>query len=70
MAYWVFGGEYESTDFTEMAGGRAEERYGPFTTYAAAKKEWARLSAAGADNRKVRYFIRKREEGAPRHLSC
>ncbi len=70
MAYWVFGGEYLSTDFIEMAEGRLEERYGPFETYTAAKKEWARRSAVGADNLKVRFFIRKQEEGAPRHLSC
>ncbi len=67
--YWVFGGEYESTDFNEMAEGRLEERYGPFETYAAAKEEWARLSAASADNHNVRFFIRKQEEGVPRHLS-
>ena len=53
-----------------MAEGGLEERYGPFETYTAAKKEWARRSAAGADNLKVRFFIRKQEEGAPRHLSC
>ncbi len=67
--YWVFGGEYESTDFTEMAEGRVEERYGPFENYAADKEEWARLSSAGVGNGHLRYFIRKQEEGTPRHLS-
>ena len=68
--YWVFGGEYLSTDFTAMAEGREEERYGPFESYAAAKEEWARLSAARVGNGHLRYFIRRQKEGAPRYLSA
>jgi hypothetical protein len=28
--YWVVGGEYETTDFRKIAGGKREERHGPF----------------------------------------
>ena len=56
--YWIVGGEYRSTEFAEMAEGREEERIGPFESYGAARKEWARLSWSGVDNAHLRYFIR------------
>ncbi len=57
--YWIVGGQYQSTDFAEMAEGHEETRIGPFETYGAARKEWARLSWSGVDNAYLRYFIRK-----------
>ena len=57
--YWIVGGEYQSTDFAEMVEGHEEKRIGPFETYGAARKEWARLSWSGVDDAHLRYFIRK-----------
>ena len=57
--YWIVGGQYQSTDFAEMAEGHEETRIGPFETYGQARKEWARLSWVGVDNAYLRYFIRK-----------
>ncbi len=55
--YWVVGGEYTDTKFTEIAGGGTVERHGPHADYAAAKDEWARLSWAHIDDAHVRYTI-------------
>ncbi len=64
--YWIVGGEYQSTDFAEMAEGHEEKRIGPFESYGAARKEWARLSWSGVDNAHWRYFISKDDgEGSP-----
>ncbi|MBM3487575.1 MAG: hypothetical protein FJX67_13245 [Alphaproteobacteria bacterium] len=38
--YWVVGGRYASTDFATVVAGTTEERYGPFETYADARREW------------------------------
>lgn len=56
-AYWVVGGEYVDTGFDRIAEGAAEERHGPFTTYAEAQAEWARLSWQHIDDAHVRYRI-------------
>lgn len=57
--YWVLGGEYETTDFARIAGGRAEERHGPFGNFAAARAKWASLAIATIDNAHIRYRIEK-----------
>jgi len=57
MRYWVVGGEYASTDFKEIAAGRAEELVGPFATYEAAYEEWQRRAWQYVDNCHVRYRI-------------
>lgn len=59
--YWVLGGEYESTDFARIAGGRAEERHGPFADFASARAKWAALSMASVDSAHVRYRIEKED---------
>lgn len=59
--YWVLGGEYESTDFARIAGGRAEARHGPFAEFAPARAKWASLSMASVDNAHVRYRIEKED---------
>ncbi len=59
--YWIIGGEYEATDFADLAPGGEEQRFGPFASYVEAKKAWARLSWTKVDNCHVRYFIVKRE---------
>jgi hypothetical protein len=55
--YWVVGGEYETTDFARIAGGKAEARHGPFPTFADARAQWAALSMATVDNAHIRYRI-------------
>ena len=59
--YWVVGGEYESTDFRRMAGGKPEQRHGPFASLAAARAEWAALSMATVDNAHIRYRIERED---------
>ena len=59
--YWVVGGEYESTDFRRMAGGKPEERHGPLETLAAARAKWAALSMATVDNAHTRYRIERED---------
>jgi hypothetical protein len=62
--YWVVGGVYKDTRFTEPAGG-AEAWYGPFDSYEAAKVEWGRRAWATVDDALARYRIEKRV-GDPR----
>ncbi|MGE5147984.1 MAG: DUF4170 domain-containing protein [Candidatus Eiseniibacteriota bacterium] len=59
-SYWVVGGEYTDTSFTKVAGNGEEERVGPFTSYAEARRQWAARSMAQVDNALVRYRIDKR----------
>lgn len=59
--YWVVGGEYETTDFARIAGGKAEDRHGPFGDFAAARAKWAALSMATVDNAHIRYRIEKED---------
>jgi hypothetical protein len=55
--WWVVGGEYESTGFERIAGGKREERYGPFDDYEAAHKKWAERAWATVDDAHARYRI-------------
>jgi hypothetical protein len=55
--YWVIGGEYASTAFKQIAGGRAEERIGPFESYEAARAAWQARAWASVDNALIRYRI-------------
>jgi Domain of unknown function (DUF4170) len=59
--YWVIGGEYADTSFERMAGGRPEERIGPFDDYQSAKAVWQARAWASVDNAHARYRIE--EEG-------
>lgn len=61
--YWVVGGEYESTDFRRIAGGKAEDRHGPFASLETAREKWASLAMATVDNAHVRYRIEKEDAG-------
>ena len=58
-AYWVVGGEYEDTSFTHIAGGGAEERFGPYGTVEQAKSVWRAKSIASVDNCNVRFHIER-----------
>lgn len=55
--YWVVGGAYTDTSFTEIAGGGAEERHGPHATADAARRKWAALSMAAVDDAHARYRV-------------
>lgn len=57
--YWVVGGEYTDTTFSEIAGDEQEQRHGPFEDYAAARQRWASLSWAGVNDAHTRYRIEK-----------
>ncbi|MHA1536487.1 MAG: DUF4170 domain-containing protein [Alphaproteobacteria bacterium] len=54
--YWVVGGRYRNTDFTEIEAG-GEKRLGPFADYALALEEWRACSMAQVDDAHVRYRI-------------
>ena len=57
MSYWVVGGIYKDTSFTELGKGNNLERYGPYNTYDEAKKEWDRISWKNVDSCNTRYVI-------------
>jgi hypothetical protein len=59
--YWVVGGEYETTDFTRIAGGKPEERHGPFADFRTARAQWASRSMATVDNAHTRYRIERED---------
>lgn len=55
--YWVIGGEYADTNFTRLRDGAKLERYGPFASYEAARKEWLGRTMQTIDNALMRYRI-------------
>ena len=65
--FWVIGGEYTDTHFTEILGGGAEERIGPFAAMEAAQAEWQKRSWPHVDNCNVRYRIVETEDTAAPH---
>lgn len=62
--YYVVGGEYADTTFTQIAPGHVEERFGPFAEREA-HECWRALTGKTADNAMVRYFIRCEEDVCP-----
>ncbi len=61
-SYWVVGGEYTDTTFSQIAGGKPEERHGPYSSADNARTAWAALSMASVDDAHARYRI-EREGG-------
>jgi len=55
--YWVVGGEYTDTHFSQVVDGTAEERLGPFDDYRAAHGAWQSRAWATVDNAHKRYRI-------------
>lgn len=55
--YWVVGGEYADTSFTEIAGGGREERIGPFASYDEAKAAWQDRAWSTVDSANHRFRI-------------
>jgi cobyrinic acid a,c-diamide synthase len=64
MSYWVVGGDYTDTHFTELAPGAREERLGPFATYREAYDVWSARARATVDVATVRYRIVKNDSAA------
>lgn len=60
ICFWVVGGPYCDTTFSEPAPGGGEQWAGPFDTYEDAKTEWSRLSWSNVDDAMCRYRIEKR----------
>lgn len=58
--FWVVGGRYKDTEFTDMADDKPVERYGPFPSYDDAHKEWQSRSMARVDDAHVRYRIEQK----------
>lgn len=61
--HYVVGGEYADTQFTQIAAGHQEERYGPFDEREA-HVCWRALTGKTVDNAMVRYFIRSDDDVA------
>ncbi|UUX48247.1 DUF4170 domain-containing protein [Nisaea acidiphila] len=57
--FWVVGGTYKSTDFSETVDGSPENRIGPFESYEAAKAEWQKRAWESVDDAHTRYRIEK-----------
>ncbi|HSR54781.1 MAG TPA: DUF4170 domain-containing protein [Alphaproteobacteria bacterium] len=55
--YWVVGGRYASTRFTDLAPGAEDVRIGPFISYDEAKAAWTELSWNAIDDCNTRYVI-------------
>lgn len=60
--FYVVGGEYADTAFTNIAVGQKEERFGPFDEREA-RVCWRALTGKTVDNAMVRYFIRAEDDG-------
>ncbi len=63
MCFWVVGGPYCDTSFSEPAAGGGEEWHGPFDTYDAAKVEWSRRAWSTVDDAMCRYRVEKLAKG-------
>lgn len=57
--YWVVGGLYTDTNFTEIANGGKESRLGPFDDYAQAKAVWRAKAMETVDDAHSRFSIEK-----------
>jgi Domain of unknown function (DUF4170) len=55
--YWVVGGEYTDTHFSQVVAGTTEERLGPYDDYRAAHGAWQSRAWATVDNAHKRYRI-------------
>ena len=55
--FWVVGGEYADTSFTEIVSGGTEHRLGPFDAYDEAKAVWRAKAMETIDDAHVRYRI-------------
>lgn len=59
--FYVEGGEYADTSFSELAAGSDLERYGPFSEREA-KAFWRDISSKHIDNAMVRYVLKAADQ--------
>ena len=59
--YYVIGGEYADTNFSKIAAGKAEERYGPFLEKEA-YDTWRALTGRTVDNALIRYRVKPADD--------
>jgi hypothetical protein len=59
--FYVIGGEYADTSFTEPSAGTQLEKHGPFSEREA-KVVWRDLTGKTVDNALVRYFLKAAED--------
>jgi len=55
--FWVVGGHYKDSQFSELAPGFKQEKLGPFTSYEDAEKEWSSKAWSSVDECHARYEI-------------
>jgi hypothetical protein len=60
LRYWVVGGCYKDTHFSEPADNEGERWYGPFDSYEMATAEWRRLAWSTVDDAHARFRIERR----------
>ena len=63
--YWVVGGDYVDTRFSQVAPGTEEEHLGPFDDYPAAHKAWQSRAWSTVDSCTKRYRIVEEPGPAP-----
>lgn len=59
-SYWIVGGRYKDTGFSQIDGGE-EERFGPYHDYQEARDVWRSKSLMHMDDCMVRYRIEKNQ---------
>jgi carbamate kinase len=57
--FWVVGGVYKSTDFSETIDGSPETKIGPFESYEQAKAAWQQKAWETVDDAHSRWRIEK-----------
>lgn len=58
--WFVVGGDYTDTSFSQVVGGTEEERLGPFSSYDQARTAWQQRAWATVDSCTKRYRIVER----------
>lgn len=61
LKFWVTGGSYKDSSFSEFADGTSEVREGPFATYEEANKAWQGLAWSTVDDALAHFHIEEEE---------
>ena len=61
VKFWVTGGSYRDSSFSELAPGTSKVRKGPFTTYEEANKAWQALAWDTVDDALAQFHIEEEE---------
>ena len=64
QTFYVIGGEYADTSFSNLIPGTELEVYGPFASERDAKVRWRELTGKTVDNAMIRYFLKHAEHDA------